>query len=102
MTALDLLQQLHEHGVILTPSPDGTVRCRALKSVLTPDLLDVMRQHKAALHALVETRVLRDQSPPAEPLTQYYPCIVCGSTDRWDDHGIWRCVACWPSPERQG
>ena len=54
MTALDLLQQLHEHGVILTPSPDGTVRCRALKSVLTPALVDAMRQHKPELHALVE------------------------------------------------
>jgi len=32
-----------------------------------------------------------------EPLTQYYPCVVCGSTDRWDDHGIWRCCRCWPS-----
>jgi hypothetical protein len=31
-----------------------------------------------------------------EPLTQYYPCVVCSQTDRWDDHGIWRCRACWP------
>jgi hypothetical protein len=31
-----------------------------------------------------------------EPLTQYYPCMVCGKTERWNDHGIWRCVACWP------
>jgi hypothetical protein len=38
----------------MTPLPDGTVRCRAPKGVLTPALLDVMRQHKAELHALVE------------------------------------------------
>jgi len=38
----------------------------------------------------------------ATPLTPHYPCIVCASTNRWDDHGIWRCLACWPSPERQG
>jgi hypothetical protein len=31
-----------------------------------------------------------------DPLTPYYPCVVCGSTDRWEDRGIWRCVACWP------
>jgi hypothetical protein len=54
MTALDLLQQLRALGVVMTPYPDGTVRCRAPKSALTPDLLDGMRQHKAALHALVE------------------------------------------------
>jgi hypothetical protein len=36
-----------------------------------------------------------------EPLTQYYPCIVCGRTERWDDHGIWRCRGCWP-PARHG
>jgi len=54
MTALALLQQLHECSVILTPSPDGTVRCRAPKGVLTPVLLDGMRQHKAELHAMVE------------------------------------------------
>jgi len=32
-----------------------------------------------------------------EPLTQHYPCVVCGKTERWNDGGIWRCVACWPS-----
>src|SRR5262249_25437386 len=32
----------------------------------------------------------------AEPLTPYYPCVVCGNTKRWDDHGIWRCMHCWP------
>jgi len=54
MTALSLLQQLHTLGVVMTPSPDGTVRYRAPKGVLTPALLDAMHQHKAALHALVE------------------------------------------------
>jgi len=54
MIVLDLLKQLHEYGVILTPSPDGTVRCRAPKGVLVPALVDVMCQHKPALHTLVE------------------------------------------------
>ncbi len=54
MTALGLLQQLSARGVILTPHPDGTIRCRAPKGVLTPDLVDTMRQHKAELHALGE------------------------------------------------
>jgi len=54
MTALALLQQLHALGVILTPSPDGTVRCRAPKGTLTPALLDALRPHEAALLDLVE------------------------------------------------
>jgi hypothetical protein len=54
MTALDILRHLHERSVVLTPSPDGTVRCRAPKGVLTPALVDTMRQRKAALHELVE------------------------------------------------
>ena len=54
MTALDVLQQLHALGVTLTPYPDGTVRCRAPKGVLSHTLRADMRQHKEALHALVE------------------------------------------------
>jgi hypothetical protein len=54
MTALALLQQLHGRGVFLTPYLDGTLRHRAPKGVLTPALLDVMRQHKPGRHALVE------------------------------------------------
>ena len=29
------------------------------------------------------------------------PCAVCGGTDRWNDHGIPRCVACYP-PQKTG
>jgi hypothetical protein len=24
------------------------------------------------------------------------PCVNCGGTKRWPDHGIWRCRVCWP------
>ena len=54
MIALDLLQQLYERGVVLTLHLDGTLRYKAPKGTLTPELLDGMRQHKAALHDLVE------------------------------------------------
>ena len=54
MTAHNLLHQLHELGVILTPYPDGTLRYKAPKGMLTPELLYGMRQHKQELHALVE------------------------------------------------
>ena len=54
MTALDVLQQLHDLGVLLTPLPDGSVRSRAPKGVLTLAMVDAMRQHKQALHDLGE------------------------------------------------
>jgi AAA domain len=25
------------------------------------------------------------------------PCVVCGGAERWNDRGILRCVACWPT-----
>jgi hypothetical protein len=54
MTTFALLQQLHALGVVLMPSPDGTLRYKAPKGTLTPKLLDRMRQHKQELHGLVE------------------------------------------------
>src|SRR5262245_48225055 len=54
MTVGDLVQHLSARGVRMTPHSDGTLRCRAPKGVLTPALVDAMRQHKAELHALVE------------------------------------------------
>jgi len=54
MTALALLHQLHDAGVVLTPHPDGTLRYKAPKGVLAPALREALSKHKAALHALVE------------------------------------------------
>ncbi len=82
MTLLDLLHHLHEHGVILLPSPDGTVRCRAPKGVLTPALVDAMRQHKPELHALVEE--WSERAAIAE---------CCGGLSRADAERLaWACV----------
>jgi hypothetical protein len=30
------------------------------------------------------------------------PCLVCEQAVRWDDHGTWRCVVCWPPPQKGG
>ena len=49
-----LLHQLSTLGVKLTPYPDGTLRCRARKGVITAAVAAAIRQHKAELHALVE------------------------------------------------
>ena len=57
-------------------------------------------QHRAeraaifAIPAIPEEHSSKQSTP--EPLKQYYPCVVCGSTERWNDYGVWRCLACWP------
>jgi len=32
------------------------------------------------------------------PLLLLPPCAVCGGETRWNDHGVQRCLACWPTP----
>jgi hypothetical protein len=82
MSVLDLLQHLHVLGVILTPSPDGTVRCRAPKGVLTSALVDALRQHKPELYALVEEWSER------AAIAEY-----CGGLSRADAERLaWACV----------
>jgi len=55
LSPLALLHQLHTLGVVLTPYPDGMVRHKAPQGMLTPALVDAMHQHKAELHAMMET-----------------------------------------------
>src|SRR2546426_913081 len=74
MTALDVLHQLHALGVSMTPSPDGTVRYKAPKGVLTPALLEMMRQHKAELLDLVEA--FEERARLRAPLLAW--CQRCG------------------------
>jgi len=54
MTALALLQQLSDLGIVLTPYPDGTLRYKAPEGTLTSELLDGMRRHKEELHGVGE------------------------------------------------
>src|SRR5712691_8046242 len=82
MTAFVLLQQLYERGVILTPSPDGTLRYKAPKGTVTPALLEMMRQHKSELHGLVEAFEER------AAIAQY-----CGGLSRPAAEALaWQCV----------
>jgi len=82
MTPCDLLQQLHALGVVLTPYPDGTLRYKAPKGVLTPALLDGLRQHKTALHTLVEEWSER------AAIAEY-----CGGVPRAEAERLaWQCV----------
>jgi hypothetical protein len=42
------------------------------------------------------SRGSRGSSPPDAAICILPPCALCGESDRWDDHGILRCVACYP------
>jgi hypothetical protein len=82
MTALNFFLQLHTLRVVLTPYPDGTLRYKAPKGTMTSELLDVIRQHKSALHALVE-----DWSERAA-IAQY-----CGDLAREEAERLaWACI----------
>lgn len=82
MTALDVHQQLHALGVVLTPYPDGTLRYKAPKGTMTPALLDQVRQHKAELHGLLEA--FEERAAIAE---------FCGGLTREEAEQLaWQCV----------
>jgi hypothetical protein len=53
MTPEVLLQVLGNASVVVIPRPDGTVRCKAPKGTLTPEMLTAIRTHKAALCKLI-------------------------------------------------
>jgi len=54
MTAHEVLWHLLTLGVQMTPMPDGTVRYRAGKGVLTDEVLALIRPHRQDLYLLVE------------------------------------------------
>lgn len=78
MTADQLLQQLRNLSVSLSVEGD-TLKCKAPRGVLTPDLVAAMRDHKAALIALLAAEAalppsyaqrqlwVLDQSAPGNP-----------------------------------
>jgi len=79
LSPLALFQELRRLGVRLTPYPDGTLRHTG---TLTPALLDAMRQHKAALHDLVEA--FEERAAIAE---------YCGGLSRAEAERLaWACV----------
>jgi hypothetical protein len=43
------------------------------------------------VQAMPSAHVYRNGTSPATE-----PCRVCDGTERWNDHGTWRCVVCWP------
>ena len=96
MAALDLYLHLTASGCQLTGQGDR-LRVHDPHRVLTDPLRQQIRQHKQALLALLAVPPSAAVAPPA-PLTPHYPCVVCGKAERWDDAGIWRCMACWPPP----
>jgi hypothetical protein len=101
MTPVDLLQELRTLGVILTLSRDRRMHYKAPQGVITAELFDAMRTHRETLIELIEHREERPtveaQDPqPGADLSEIPPCALCSGNNRWDDHGILRCVACYP------
>ncbi len=64
MRIADLIGRLREHGAALVWSGDG-LRCQGPAEVLTPEVLRVLREHKAAI-AEVLTRECRGTPGPCE------------------------------------
>ena len=85
MTALDVLQHLHDAGIILTPRPDGALHYKAPKGRLIPELLEEMHQHKDVLHGLME--VFEERAAIAE--------YCAGLTREEAERLAWACV-CTP------
>ena len=98
MTADEVLDVLRVRDIRLMVDGDQ-LRYDAPEDALTDEVLILLRQHKVALVARLVQAAPATTSP--EPLTRYYPCVVCGRTKRWDDYGIWRCVACWPPAQQK-
>jgi hypothetical protein len=62
MSAAHLLEALTRRGATLW-AEGGRVRCRGPKSVVTPEVVDKLREHKAdLLHALAGDRVSEEHS----------------------------------------
>lgn len=92
MTATMLLDELRTNGVHLTVKGEH-LAVDAPKGVLTDDLRQAIRQHKAALLTLLTPRLPRHRGgmPVTRPTT---PCPQCGSVE-WQEHITYRyCRAC--------
>jgi hypothetical protein len=101
-TAGELLAGLRAMGCCVTRH-GGAIRLAPSEGILTTTLREAIKARKAELLALLD----REDAPQPQavsvaptqasaPLTPTYPCVVCSSTERWYDRGVWRCVACWP------
>ena len=91
-----LFHQLQSLGVVMTPLPDGRVHCSAPKSVLTPALLDQLRQHKAALAVLVEALHEREAlAEEGQSPRMALPPLVAGACRHVDVTMVGDVLWCW-------
>jgi hypothetical protein len=101
MIPADLLAELRSLGVTLTLSPERRLRYKAPRGVITPELFEAIQTHREPLLDLVErgeerATVEQEEAHPAADSPQLPPCALCGGDERWDDHNVLRCVACYP------
>ena len=112
MTGRAVLDRLEQLGAQLTVTPAGLLRYRGPLvpvSAAHHEELDQLKQALPPLKRVLLTllqpspveagaALLASAESPAEPLSSGYPCVSCGGGIRWNDAGVWRCVACWPTP----
>ncbi len=122
MSAATLLRTLHAQDAHLTVS-NGELTIDAPEDFFSATMLQTLTAHKPALVALL-TRLyppapclhtystisdgvwvcqrcqntVRRAGPAPPAAADLPPCAVCGCDDRWDDAGVWRCVACETAP----
>ena len=90
MTPTALLDRLHVDGVTLWLN-GATLRYRGPSDVLTDDIHELIKTHKADLIAYLTP----DPQPPAIP-AYVKRCDHCGATD-WGPvagHAVWGCLTC--------
>jgi len=77
VTAVELLDDLADRGIRLTPEAGDRIRWRASQALPTPDDLDAIRAHRDELVALLAPpdNVIALPVAPPEPAD---PCGVCG------------------------
>ena len=82
MTVLTFVAHLRFLGITLSPLPDGRIKVHDARDALTPELVDLIRQHKPAVHAvLIE---LAERAAIAE---------FCGGLSPEDAEALaWHCV----------
>lgn len=82
-------------GVAMFPEPSGDELCGVDSDEEARPRTQSRKSRKSRIDISPTTHI-----DPIQ-LTAQFPCVVCGGRERWDHHGLWRCVACWP-PEAFG
>jgi hypothetical protein len=99
MTPAELVADLNSKGIFLVANGDK-LKCKGKQSVLTPELLETLREHKADLMALLSGMCFCKppmpradvESNPCQRCSLAGWCTACGGCQwcafelKWNDH----------------